>query len=1324
MTVRNSFIAGSVALVLALGALASPAFAAKRTNVIQRIDVSEKTARTEITVVATTRPTFTVFKLDKPTRLFIDIVDADLSKLPPRTPVRNGVIADIAVGTPTRAGAALGRIEIAFDRDASYDIETRGNKLVVMIAGDGRDRPDLKLAAAKAEAARIARAVARERKLLKQLRAARQAEEKLKTKAATERAQQEILMRRVAAARRQAERLNLQAQTELDRITTDLEALSKKKRLANDKVAALARAVKAEQERKAAAQAERKKADQLRAAVNKAMATERARLAAVKAATERAKAERAAALEAAKAAKAHQEAQAKLAAAKARGASKKLRGLQRDLERRERALSKANKQLASRRASVQEARLAEAQASAALVAAQKKRESLESEKRQLADKRLSKMRARVTALEQALARKIKLQSSAANERAQRDLAELEQRLVAQREAVKAAKKKTEIEQARIAMLQSQLDNERNELAKLRKLRKAEEKRVAELRQEAKRYQAEADAAQQRAAKYAKEIEAQRISNKAKNVADAKIAELKAKLAAEKRAADKAKRAAAAAERQRVAAEAERQQAERDKKLAEKERRRAEKDRLAADKQRKAEERARLSEARQREQAEKRRLADEAKKRAVLERRLKALAAKRDAAAKKQLAALQADKADAERRLAAAKAQRQALAVKAREEAKARAAAEARARRASAAVAAAKNRKPAERANVRDVTFKDIANGGQVIIALDKGAPYKVVRHSKNRIELKLFGATLPKALERSLDASEFDGPVKLISSFRSKREPGVTRVVIDLRDDATHDLKTEGNRVVWAFTKRVGAPVGPAAQPKPNRAVAKAPRMPPVRTKRQRPGRRMPPGVTAYPGGVGAEAGSTPAAVGTGRFIGNRRGNARRGGRRYRGKRINVTIKDADIRNVLTFLAKEGGVNIVASDKVGGKVTFHLENVPWDLALDMILKTQGYDYVLEAGVYRVAPAKDIRAEFEAEVKKKEALRELKPLVVRFISVNYANLKDLEKHIKGVLSKFGSVTIDQATSTVLVKDVEEHVQAAEEIARRLDVQLPQVLIEARVVEATTSFSSEFGIQWGGDFAMAPAFGNPTGLAFPSIIGLSGGADDAAAPIEGLLTSNPNFAVNLPAAVGAGAGGALGLTLGSIGGAANLNLRLSAAEERGQVKIVSAPKILTLDGNKATIQQGVDIPVPVVSANGVNTQFFEASLKLDVLTNTSPDGNIRLDLKIQKNEPDFGQTSANGAPTIQKKEAETSLLVCDGETTVIGGIYTRNSGFNESGVPVLSKIPILGWFFKNHTERDNRSELLIFITPRVLNRRASVVGQGQFTTGTRVDEGAQP
>ncbi|MEE2779811.1 MAG: type IV pilus secretin PilQ, partial [Myxococcota bacterium] len=597
--------------------------------------------------------------------------------------------------------------------------------------------------------------------------------------------------------------------------------------------------------------------------------------------------------------------------------------------------------------------------------------------------------------------------------------------------------------------------------------------------------------------------------------------------------------------------------------------------------------------------------------------------------------------------------------------------------------------------VTNVTYKDKGQAGEVRISLTEKASYEVIRRGPYRIEMKLRGTTIPRELERSLDANDLKSPVRLVSSFRGANEPGTVRVVVDLKSAAADDLKVADKTLIWSFRH---------AKPGMNRSQAQASASP-----NPPPAPRMPPGVRTYPGAVGAEGGTVTSPGGGGvpsasKFMENRR---KRRARKYKGKKINLTIKDADIQHVLTFLAKEGSVNIVASEDVKGSVTFHLENIPWDLALDMILKTQGYDYVKEAGVYRVAPAEDIQKEYEAELKKKQTIDELKPMVVRFVTVNYADLSDVAEHVKTVLSKNGTATADPSTSTLIIKDIEEHVQAADDIVRRLDVQLPQVLIEARIVEASTNFSKEMGVQWGGEFLMSPAFGNPTGLAFPAVVGVAGGSDDPTAPSAGLRSSAPNFAVNLPAAAGAGAGGALGLTLGSLGGVPNLSLRLSAAEEEGQVKIVSAPKILTIDGKKATIRQGVAIPISVVSANGVNTQFFNADLKLEVQTNTSPDGNIRMDLAIMKNEPDFGQTATNGAPTIQKKEATTSLLIRDGDTTVLGGIFTRNSGESTARVPFLSRIPILGWFFQNHRETDQRSEMLIFITPRIANRRASLV-----------------
>jgi len=399
-------------------------------------------------------------------------------------------------------------------------------------------------------------------------------------------------------------------------------------------------------------------------------------------------------------------------------------------------------------------------------------------------------------------------------------------------------------------------------------------------------------------------------------------------------------------------------------------------------------------------------------------------------------------------------------------------------------------------------------------------------------------------------------------------------------------------------------------------------------------------------------------------------------------------------------------VNIVAGDEVQGNVTFHLENIPWDLALDMILKAKGFDYVKEQGVYRVALAETINKEVEMELEKKAKLRDLRQLVVRLLPVNYADATALADQVGKILSTRGSAAVDERTNTLIIKDTEDYIVAAEDLVRRLDTQTPQVLIEARIVEVSTNFTRDVGIQWGGNFAMSPVFGNETGLAFPSVVGVSGGASGTVPLVDGLFTNNPGFAVNLPAPAGEGAGGALGLTLGTLSGSANLSLRLSAQEEEGNVKIISSPRISTMDNKSATIRQGVQIPISVVSAQGVNTQFFNADLQLEVTPHVTQDGNIALEIAISKNEPNFGQTGANGNPTIQTKEATTELLLRDGDTTVIGGIYTRNFGENYSKLPGLGDIPIFGWLFKTKSATDQRSELLIFITPRIINRPASI------------------
>jgi type IV pilus assembly protein PilQ len=238
-------------------------------------------------------------------------------------------------------------------------------------------------------------------------------------------------------------------------------------------------------------------------------------------------------------------------------------------------------------------------------------------------------------------------------------------------------------------------------------------------------------------------------------------------------------------------------------------------------------------------------------------------------------------------------------------------------------------------------------------------------------------------------------------------------------------------------------------------------------------------------------------------------------------------------------------------------------------------------------------------------------------------------------------------------------------------------------------------------------MSSATGNPTGLVFPHDVTAAGGASDGQSPTQGLSpfansVPTPNYVVNFPAPAGTGQGGAIGLSLGSLAGNFNLAVRLSAFETTGHVRIISSPRILTLDHHSATISQGTSIPYSQVSAQGVQTAFQEAKLSLAVMPHVTSDGAVAMDVTITRDEPDFNNRSARGDPSILKRNAVTSLLVQDGHTAVIGGIYTRNTGTSLSQVPLFGDIPIIGILFKHNTNRDARNELLIFLTPRIVNR----------------------
>ncbi len=572
-----------------------------------------------------------------------------------------------------------------------------------------------------------------------------------------------------------------------------------------------------------------------------------------------------------------------------------------------------------------------------------------------------------------------------------------------------------------------------------------------------------------------------------------------------------------------------------------------------------------------------------------------------------------------------------------------------------------------RARITDVRFAQ--KGGFARIEIAGKARHELSRPDPRTVVLSLENAELAKKLERSLDTTAFQGPVTMVSSF-NQPATGQVKIVATLRAEALYRIEEGAKGLAWTF------------QSVPAAGAKGAATTPVVRVS------------DAESAGFASEA---PAYALSG---------APKAG--YTGRRITLDFHDIEIRNLLRLIADVSKKNIVVADDVTGKVTVSLRNVPWDQALELILKSKGLGKEEMGNVIRIAKHEQISKEQQARAEAEKARIPALPLKVRLIPVNFARAEEVASRVKDVLTERGTVSTDKRTNVLIVKDVQEALVRAEGLVRNLDTEIPQVLIESRIVEASSNFNKAVGIQWGGNAAFTQATGNPTGLAFPNNAAAAGGIGGGVTTFG--TAPAPGYAVSLPAPVGEGSGGALGLILGSAGGAFNLNLRLSALENSGVVKTISAPKIATIDNTEATIGQGISIPFSQTSASGVNTTFIEAKLELKVTPHVSADGSILLKIKATNNAPNPQLTGSNGQPSISKREAETEVLVKDGETTVIGGIYTRQTANRRAAVPFLGKIPLLGALFRATSESDDHTELLIFITPKILNRSATTVAAG--------------
>lgn len=404
--------------------------------------------------------------------------------------------------------------------------------------------------------------------------------------------------------------------------------------------------------------------------------------------------------------------------------------------------------------------------------------------------------------------------------------------------------------------------------------------------------------------------------------------------------------------------------------------------------------------------------------------------------------------------------------------------------------------------------------------------------------------------------------------------------------------------------------------------------------------------------------------------------------RRFVGEPITFSLRDADLVETLRAFAVISGLNMVVQPGVSGTVTVQLEDVPWDQAFEQILKINNLGYELEGNVMRIAPTSVLQQEAEQRQRLEQARALSVPLLTVIRRLSYANAGTVSTLLRsrgGVLSQRGSVIVDQRTNTLIIKELPAVMDTVIAVIENLDIAEPQVMIEARIVETRKSFTRTLGVSWALDGVASPQTGNPTGVVFPATVDGSGGVN--------LVTGGDN--------------GFLNLSLGSLAGTFNIDATLQAAENEGLVNVLSAPKVSTLNNNRAEIQSGFQIPIQTVSNNTVSVQFVNATLRLAVTPQVTAEGTILMEIDIQKRNPEFAlQVAGATAAPISTQEARTRVIVRDGGTTVIGGIYEVTTNEGEDRVPGLANVPILGHLFKNRRREDQNTELLIFITPRVI------------------------
>ena len=536
--------------------------------------------------------------------------------------------------------------------------------------------------------------------------------------------------------------------------------------------------------------------------------------------------------------------------------------------------------------------------------------------------------------------------------------------------------------------------------------------------------------------------------------------------------------------------------------------------------------------------------------------------------------------------------------------------------------------------ITDVDFRRTESGdGRVIVSLSDSSVSVDVEENAAGITVSFFNVDLPQEFRRRLDVTDFATPVSYIDS---DSQSGIATVNIDLEGGYEY-LAYQADREYVVSIK----PLTPEQE------------------------------------------------------------EEKRSKFKFIGEKLSLNFQDIDVRAVLQLIADFTDLNLVASDTVSGSITLRLENVPWDQALDIVLRAKGLDKRQIGNVLMVAPAAEIANRERQELETRKQLEELAPLRTEHIRVLYANATDLfelfERSDSGggdsgsstasILSERGSAIVDERTNSVILTDTEDKIEAFKELIRQIDIPIRQVLIEARIVTASTDFAKDLGVQWSVGYVEA----NDDGAAF-----IGGNQFNDLDVTNGVLSGDFG-AVNAPAA------GSVGdIAFGYVTDNFLVDLELSALESEGEGEVISQPKVLTGDQQTAIIRSGSEVPFQEASSSGATTTSFrEATLSLEVTPQITPDDHIILDLNVSQDV--IGEVvsfGASSAPTIDVTEVETQVLVKNGETIVLGGIFQSTETYAETKVPLLGDIPFVGNLFKRRTRDTEKNELLVFITPRLL------------------------